>query len=386
MADDSAAPATAPCPCCGIAATKVCSGCRDIVYCSPACQKADWPFHKHLCKTFKDFQERPAPDMRRVVVFPEDGDRPIFKWLEVEDFPWGHKVCIEGTDLEKATWPRDCTFNPRTMQLLPERIVIYYDDSFSWGSGCFNTSLMAATDGRLGYQWDGPMIAVSGASYEENSVYNMRDFSMSQYSSLIAFFVAFTFTTQRKFVQYDEQEFTSHVEVLKLLNVPCDCDGEQVTMYHFETSADHPIFHDRVGSLVPRHHQNVGPAGTYSPISQRIGMSLLAWKVDSLDTTHSLTTPSIATIFTLIEADVDTFGTILPGWDHVRADVLLGRCEAEPLDLSHEEVTRFLAYCEHYVAPLVAWALEVDKASRMPRIEEVLEKVTAKTWESFHLP
>ena len=29
---------------------KLCSGCRAVRYCGPACQKADWPAHKAACR------------------------------------------------------------------------------------------------------------------------------------------------------------------------------------------------------------------------------------------------------------------------------------------------------------------------------------------------
>ena len=40
-----------PCQLCGkISAARRCSRCRVIAYCSPTCQKADWPCHKKACR------------------------------------------------------------------------------------------------------------------------------------------------------------------------------------------------------------------------------------------------------------------------------------------------------------------------------------------------
>ena len=36
---------------------KLCSGCRVVRYCGPACQKADWPAHKAACR---ELQRRKA--------------------------------------------------------------------------------------------------------------------------------------------------------------------------------------------------------------------------------------------------------------------------------------------------------------------------------------
>ena len=34
---------------CEISAVKMCKACRSVVYCTPACQKLDWKFHKPTC-------------------------------------------------------------------------------------------------------------------------------------------------------------------------------------------------------------------------------------------------------------------------------------------------------------------------------------------------
>ena len=35
--------------CCSVA-TKRCTACKSVIYCSVACQKLDWKFHKITCK------------------------------------------------------------------------------------------------------------------------------------------------------------------------------------------------------------------------------------------------------------------------------------------------------------------------------------------------
>ena len=41
---------SAPCACCSTPASNMCSRCRSVVYCSPACQRSHWPTHKTSCK------------------------------------------------------------------------------------------------------------------------------------------------------------------------------------------------------------------------------------------------------------------------------------------------------------------------------------------------
>ena len=39
-----------------------CGRCREVEYCSPACQKKDWPQHKRVCrKVDKAREKKPGP-------------------------------------------------------------------------------------------------------------------------------------------------------------------------------------------------------------------------------------------------------------------------------------------------------------------------------------
>lgn len=63
--------------------TMRCNACMETRYCSKDCQKLDWPLHKLVCKTAKDFTEDKKPSRwhLRAVVFAEDEDRPRYAWL-----------------------------------------------------------------------------------------------------------------------------------------------------------------------------------------------------------------------------------------------------------------------------------------------------------------
>lgn len=89
------------CPRCTDPATKLCVICKNISYCSPECQQADWASHKSLCKDFKEFTEpRPSPDMRRVVVILPGEPKPRFMWAPVTTDHDGSKRVYPGTFLD----------------------------------------------------------------------------------------------------------------------------------------------------------------------------------------------------------------------------------------------------------------------------------------------
>src|SRR5690242_11314312 len=69
---------------------KRCQQCGSSYYCSRKCQKDDWPAHKLLCATYKNFsQEGSRPvhvDKRRSyklgILFPPNKKAPEFVWVE----------------------------------------------------------------------------------------------------------------------------------------------------------------------------------------------------------------------------------------------------------------------------------------------------------------
>lgn len=86
MADSQTQPGTAQARCamCSNVSTQKCASCGEIKYCSKQCQRNDWPIHKILCKTFKDFSDpqRPGPDYKHAIRFPKNGEQPHFFWLQ----------------------------------------------------------------------------------------------------------------------------------------------------------------------------------------------------------------------------------------------------------------------------------------------------------------
>ncbi|CAG8949137.1 hypothetical protein HYFRA_00004759 [Hymenoscyphus fraxineus] len=71
------------CTICNSSGAKLCSSCRSASYCSPVCQKKDWPLHKTLCKSLKSAQ-RPSDCHRLAILFPSDSKLPLPIWVSCE--------------------------------------------------------------------------------------------------------------------------------------------------------------------------------------------------------------------------------------------------------------------------------------------------------------
>lgn len=72
------------CTICNGSDTKFCSSCHSTSYCSPECQKTDWPLHKTICKSLTTLPPRPSPSHRLAILFPVDSKEPQLIWINCE--------------------------------------------------------------------------------------------------------------------------------------------------------------------------------------------------------------------------------------------------------------------------------------------------------------
>ncbi|KAF1357527.1 hypothetical protein EJ07DRAFT_128144 [Lizonia empirigonia] len=64
---------------------QVCGGYKSIKYCSQVCQKLDWPIHKLICKTYKDFVAScPVHHHNSLIYFPVNESQSRFVWMRIE--------------------------------------------------------------------------------------------------------------------------------------------------------------------------------------------------------------------------------------------------------------------------------------------------------------
>ncbi|KAG9846332.1 hypothetical protein KCU98_g6698, partial [Aureobasidium melanogenum] len=131
---------------------KLCSGCKNIRYCSHAHQKQDWEMHYTVCKQFSELGDRPSPDMRRVIYFDARfGKHPQFKWLPLkfgEDFEepdFQSENLLGSGDL---TWTRiDFKKNSVNDKELRHTIFLMVVDNYHQSGAEFNESVYYLTKG-----------------------------------------------------------------------------------------------------------------------------------------------------------------------------------------------------------------------------------------------
>jgi hypothetical protein len=150
-----------------------CKGCDNIRYCSKDCQESDWPVHKLLCNTFKDFQDRPSPNARCGILFPTHGLKPKFIWLTSVALAHSGAYC-EGIEEEEDLLKADHHNNveiwnyPEYIPIqwvhalarkLPHTIKLCFRGNFVYDGSLPNQSIAKIMHTAPTYLWRGPMIA-----------------------------------------------------------------------------------------------------------------------------------------------------------------------------------------------------------------------------------
>jgi hypothetical protein len=242
------------CPRCTEVATKLCGGCKEIGYCSLECQQADWPVQKNLCKSFQDFAgPRPAPEMRRVVVFHPEEKKPRFMWAPLLHDEWGWgcgRVCpadLLDYHSNNITWKAlETRKNIWTGKDLGYAIQMWFDDNWCNNFSDTNYAVVATTQDQDPAKWSGPIVVTcqtlargriefSGNSVRSNE---MLDMDLLAYSHLAGFMVDF----------YNDSQSHSFRKGPKVQCVEMACgQGDNSTEVHslVHVPRSHPMFQGR---------------------------------------------------------------------------------------------------------------------------------------------
>ena len=172
---------TDACSNCSKPASQRCSVCQITYYCSRDCQSLEWKhFHGSLCKTYKDFQNKPSSDSKRALLFPVDSRDPRWIWVPVE---WQHAKDDEagwemaklgdllGSDGHVDKEHHDMTRNPRLKRPLKKTIHLIWRDNFMYDGSPFNLSIAKTTRGDVGHRWAGPVVALAKKGIESDPAY-----------------------------------------------------------------------------------------------------------------------------------------------------------------------------------------------------------------------
>ncbi|KAL8822006.1 MAG: hypothetical protein Q9223_000086 [Gallowayella weberi] len=179
-----------------------CTQCESSWYCSKGCQRIDWPCHKHLCREYKKFQDRPDPISVRGIFFPEDENTPRFVWVKQKEEPLDLGYVDEKFEVEELLEVREdqktaqqyvmqSLRRDRMSQTTTSRVYLLHRDGSFVDGAKPNKSIATVTKGQFEYSWRGPAVAVltvfDDAEGKEDEP-RADDMTMVNFHDLIDFF------------------------------------------------------------------------------------------------------------------------------------------------------------------------------------------------------
>lgn len=160
------------CTICNGSNAKLCSLCHSISYCSRECQKADWPLHRTICKTFTTLPPRPSPSHKRAILFPVDSKDPQIIWIKCErkvDDEEGttyempddqHLLEMENLDLNHAWQHIPISRNVLRRFNLGYTVQVTVRETFLVDGSTSNVCVRHTTKGQTPHDWRGPIVVM----------------------------------------------------------------------------------------------------------------------------------------------------------------------------------------------------------------------------------
>lgn len=277
---------------CTDAATNPCEGCKGISYCSPECQQADWPSHKLLCESFKDFaQPPPSPDMVRIIIFHPDEKEPRFAWAPTSG-PNVKDAGLLDRYGDQMDYFRSTNKNAWTGEDLGYHVFIHYDDNFIGSYKGRNPAIVSSTQGMDYVEWSGPMTVHCRPSMDSRpgrtDTAKLIHMNLQAFAHVVGYLIVRENDSFMRWVQERPK--------VNCVKVACKGDRDNGVPSHqlVRVPRSHPVFqHGHGGSLsqvsnvslpftsTPPMSPSLVQAAMLTPNSQLVFEPLLTWKYPS---------------------------------------------------------------------------------------------------------
>ncbi len=192
MNDKENEPTNNSCLICSQAATKLCSKCKVVYYCSRECQEADWSSHRFFCASLPFPPKVPAKkSINGVLLNPESStprlvEVPLIEW----HFEGKSSIIPEVEPLIKATFlaRNYMEINPFSKKELRDVLVFEYRENFRSDGSKANKWIDNVHKGRQ--LWRGPVLIYKVKGHDlfmlEQNGY--ADVNMKDFKDIVDFF------------------------------------------------------------------------------------------------------------------------------------------------------------------------------------------------------
>ncbi|KAL1795214.1 hypothetical protein ACET3X_007030 [Alternaria dauci] len=378
-------------------------GCSASCYCSKECQKKAWFHHKILCKTFKDFQDRPEAEnsgekYSRAIYFHPDEDAPRFIWLKTKDKMGsdgdsylgicpGALAAISKKEAESGEFIHmenaTIRYNHALARLLPYTLFLSYRENFPHDGSTHNKAsdkIVDLSSAHL-HDWRGPMIAYGTDVFDDiphsyDPSYS-QDLGPSDLRIVAHWLNTYYFSPENlRTIENLKSELTSVVGV----RINCDGDvdiGGRPRYEHIELPAFHYIF-QQTATDVSKHI-------SLPIVVQRISGSVEKWQKRLETSPNKFPWVNTAGTFLNIgckpqlkEISGFDWGLAPLKWQNSVGSVVVMRKDKK--ELFPEHVHALVEYHQHHLMRFFEEASELHRDKKW-----VMKQITKEKFQEYYL-
>lgn len=354
-------PAHKQCTMCGKPASEMCKQCRSSHYCSRACQVADWPTHKLLCRSFTNFTTPPNPTSKLGIFFPDNSKVPRFVWvkcswktLDEETYQHVDKAEFLGSRSTDRVWVQ---LNKTRHRKRQDVLTVHIRSTGAIDGSALNQCVIAVAGGRcVNYCWPGPLLVLrtSGLTLGDSELVDVDMVDFRDAVDLLCSYPDININT------------TEPEEVREVQGVRINCQGE-MELYgrpKYETvmvEKNNKVFTQPVTS-----------------ISQCLGLPVTALRCSVYKATDGYDRTNEEVVFLHMNAipSSERWGWASAEWQLPTGNVIVVRDDRKPMEKEHVEA--MCRYCLDVLTPLFEKSMEM----LIPR-KVVLEKLTKNAFEEY---
>ena len=345
------------CTICDSTNTKACARCHSTRYCSPECQQTDWPSHRLLCSQYPTHTDRPDPSYKRAILFSPDEVKPKFIWVECKteeddevpgstyELPQvrehlGRKL----GDYDAPPEYKPIRRNPLRDRNLTNTLEVICRETFLIDGSSVNKSVIKATQGAMGHEWRGPILAMKEQGLSIDPQFFL-DIDMRDYRDIVDYFILYGAPFSMEDGNVKGRDKNHGGKGKKVRGVKINCEGDQINFgapgyAAVDVPAAHPVFSNPV-----------------APISKLVGMPLHTWQYppDRASKDNPDNVPATMLHRNTDEDSGNWWGWAPLKWQNDVGSVLVVRNDDQ--DVSVQQVEALCHFCQFKMQPLFENAL-----------------------------